>query len=292
MMKQAIINFHQRFCQQCIILLGSIFVALFFLFLILVFLIIASLILPSLHAQYYQHHERGWHWYEAQQVQELEEFPQEAEHPTSERKKPDSLRKKSPKEIVASYREELENRLADAWMYPTPHKIKAYQEMQQDMVNRSKTFSEGWMQNVFLNPDLDNTITNPVNQRARHVQFDLEKKHVKEIIESLAQEYGLFFFFSGECEYCHQFAPIVKQFSDQYGWQVLAISLDGGQLEEFPGAQPDNGLFDQWQQGKKRVMPALYAVNPNTGHVIPIALGMTGIDQMEIRIMAIVGEKR
>ena len=237
-------------------------------------------------SQYYQNHEKGWHWYEPHAVEEKTE-PSAVEAAPKE-----PAKRKSPKEIVASYREELENRLADAWMHPTPHKIKAYQEMQKDMMDRSKNFSEGWMQNVFLNPDLDNTIANPVNQRARHVQLDLQKKQVKETIHGLSAEYGLFFFFSGACEYCHQFAPIVKQFSDQYGWAVLPISLDGGQLEVFPNAQPDNGLFDQWQQGgsQGRVMPALFAVNPNTGHVIPIALGMTSIDQMEIRIMSIVGK--
>ena len=241
-------------------------------------------------AQYYQNHEKGWHWYEVQALEEKREEPAEAATPAAEKK--ESARRKSPKEIVASYREELENRLADAWMHPTPHKIKAYQEMQKDMMDRSKNFSEGWMQNVFLNPALDNTIANPVNQRARHVQLDLQKKQVKETIHGLSAEYGLFFFFSGACEYCHQFAPIVKQFSEQYGWAVLPISLDGGQLEVFPNAQPDNGLFAQWQQGGEqgRVMPALYAVNPNTGHVIPIALGMTSIDQMEIRIMSLVGK--
>jgi conjugal transfer pilus assembly protein TraF len=119
------------------------------------------------------------------------------------------------------------------------------------------------------------------------VQLDLEKQQIKATIQSLAKEYGLFFFFSGGCEYCHQFAPIVRQFSEQYGWAVLAVSLDGGQLKEFPHAQPDNGLFAQWQPGGQ-VMPALYAVNPNTGHVIPIAFGMTSIDQMEIRIMSLV----
>ena len=80
----------------------------------------------------------------------------------------------------------------------------------------------------------------------------------------------------------------MKHFSEQYGWQVLAISLDGGKLETFPNAQPDNGLFKQWDV---QVMPALYAVNPKTGHVIPIALGMTGIDQMEVRIMSLVGQR-
>jgi conjugal transfer pilus assembly protein TraF len=242
---------------------------------------------------YYQNHEKGWHWYE---IQELEDRNQEVGTKDIQKEQPQKQalpqKPKSPKEIVASYREELENRLADAWMHPTPHKIKAYQEMQKDMMDRSKTFSEGWMQNVFLNPGLDTTIANPVNQRARHVQLDLEKQQIKATIQSLAKEYGLFFFFSGGCEYCHQFAPIVKQFSEQYGWSVLPISLDGGQLEVFPNAQPDNGLFEQWQQGGHKVMPALFAVNPNTGHVIPIALGMTSIDQMEIRIMSLVGKNR
>lgn len=237
-------------------------------------------------ASYYQHHEKGWHWYEEQIENDRVQHSDEQDN-QKEKEKP--KKRKSPKEIVAIYREELENRLADAWMHPSPQKIRAYQEMQKDLTDRSKAFSEGWMQSVFSNPTLDHTLVSPVNQRARHVHLDLEKKQVKETIHALSKEYGLFFFFSGNCEYCHQFAPMVKQFSEQYGWEVLPISLDGGQLALFPNAQSDNGLFAQWQPGEQgQVMPALFAVNPTTGHVIPVALGMTSIDQMEIRIMSLV----
>ena len=237
---------------------------------------------------FYQDHAHGWHWYEMQEPEdrsqgsEVENIKQEQPYV------PSKSQKQSPKEIIAAYREELENRLADAWLHPTLEKIKAYQAMQKDMLDRSKNFSDVWMQSVFLNPGLDNTIASPVNQKARHIQLDLQSKQVKQTITNLAQEYGLFFFFSGSCDYCHAFAPIVKMFELQYGWEVLAISLDGGSIAEFPDARPDNGLFQQWQVG---VMPALYAVNPNSGHVIPIALGMTSIDQMEIRIMSLAGQK-
>ncbi len=246
---------------------------------------------PTVQPTFFSDHAHGWHWYEAQESGTRDREP-ENEDNQKEQAKP--AKRRTPKEVVANYREELENRLADAWMHPTPSKIKAYQSMQKDMMDRSKNFSDGWMQNVFLNPALDNTISNPVNQKARHVQLDLQKKQVTQTIQGLASEYGLFFFFSGACQYCHEFAPIVKRFSEQYGWQVLAITLDGGKLEAFPNAQPDNGLFAQWQSGGQggeqgQVMPALYAVNPKTGHVIPIALGMTSIDQMEIRIMSLVG---
>ena len=237
---------------------------------------------------FYGDHAHGWHWYEKQDSEDRNQEPVQESVTGSQQSGLESSKPKTPKEIVTAYREELENRLADAWLRPTPTRIKAYQEMQQDMLNRSQTFSDVWMQSVFLNPKLDSTIANPVNQKARHIQLDLRSKQVKQTITSLAQEYGLFFFFSGNCEFCHEFAPIVKMFSEQYGWQVLAISLDGGAIAEFPDAKPDNGLFEQWQVG---VMPALYAVNPNTGHVIPIALGMTSIDQMEIRIMSLAGQK-
>ncbi len=252
--------------------------------------LIGVMLISSLEAtSYYQVHEKGWHWYEPQEIPREEEQQSAEKSLNTSKNSSIPLKKKAPKEVVASYREELENRLAAAWIDPTPKKIRAYQDMQKDMMDRSKAFSEGWMQSVFLNPTLDHTLVSPVNQRARHVQLDLEKKQVKETIQVLAKEYGLFFFFSGNCEYCHQFAPIVKQFSEQYGWEVLPISLDGGQLELFPNAQPDNGLFVQWQPGNQgQVMPALFAVNPNTGHVIPIAFGMTSIDQMEIRIMSLV----
>ena len=66
---------------------------------------------------------------------------------------------------------------------------------------------------------------------------------------------------------------------------MITISQDGESLEEFPEAEPDNGLFAAW---KVEVLPSLYAVNPNTGHVLPIAFGLTSLDQMEERIVTLV----
>jgi conjugal transfer pilus assembly protein TraF len=128
-----------------------------------------------------------------------------------------------------------------------------------------------------------------VNHQARHIQIDQEKKRTQRTIQGLSQEYGLFFFFSGSCPYCHQFAPIVKRFSELYGWNVIAISLDGESIKEFPHAESDNGLFELW--GIKS-LPALFAVNPRTQEVVPIAQGLTSLDEMETRIMTLVGAKK
>ncbi|MBP9752205.1 MAG: type-F conjugative transfer system pilin assembly protein TraF [Proteobacteria bacterium] len=230
---------------------------------------------------FFNTHSKGWHWYE-KIIEEEDELKKDV-------KKEDQKQKPmTPSETVKAYSKELENRLHKAWINPTGENIKSYMEMQKDMVDRSETFSKNWMQTIFTNPLLDETLKNPVNQKARHLQLDLQKQKTKETIKGLSKEYGLFFFFSSKCAYCHEFAPIVKNFSEIHEWEVLAISLDGGQSDVFKNSVPDNGLFEQWNV---QVLPALFAVNPTTGHVIPVAYGLTSIDEMENRIMQLVENK-
>lgn len=247
-----------------------------------VFTLLAS---ASYADSFFKDHARGWHWYEA--MPEPEEENLLKEQATQVDAAAPSL--KTPSELVKAYREELENRLHRAWVDPTHKNIKSYQEMQKDMMDRSKVFSHTWLQTVFQNPDLDHTLVSPVNQQARHLQLDLEKERTHKTIKTLSQENGLFFFFAGDCPHCHTFAPIVKRFSEQYGWNVIAISVDGGTVAEFPDAQNDNGLFQAWEV---KVLPSLYAVNPSTKTVIPVAYGVTAMDEMENRIMTLIGAQQ
>ena len=241
-------------------------------------------------ASFFGEHARGWHWYETLPVidepfeAKKEEKPllSEVEGKTGDKEVSHS---QTPTELINAYRKKLEGRLHAAWVNPTPQNLKAYQEMQKDLMDRSQTFATVWMQSVFQNPELDHTLVSPVNQQGRHLHIDLEKERTARTIQNLSQEYGLFFFFSGDCPYCHQFAPIVKRFAETYGWEVIAISVDGGPLGEFPNAQNDNGLFEAW--GLK-VLPSLFAVNPKTKSTIPIAYGLTSLDEMENRIMTLV----
>lgn len=228
---------------------------------------------------FYQDHTRGWHWYETLPIPE-EKKPED--------KEADSSKHQSPTAFVKAYREELESRLHKAWLKPTLDNIRSYQEMQKDMMERSKIFSLSWMKSIYENPALDHTLVSPVNQQARHIQIDQEKHRTQETIRDLSQDYGLFFFFSSNCPYCHQFAPIVKRFAETHGWEVIAISTDGGSIEAFPDAEADNGLSQIWNI---KALPALFAVNPRTKAAIPIAYGLTSQDEMENRIMALIGGK-
>jgi conjugal transfer pilus assembly protein TraF len=226
-------------------------------------------------AAFFEQSAEGWHWYQDPPIIEPSKEPAPTVAPKIT----------NPTELVKAYRQELEKKLHLAWVAPTPKNVQDYQEMQRDLMQRSENFSKTWMQVVYQNPHLDHTLVAPVNQKARHIYLDQEKNRTAGLIQSLKEKYGLFFFFSGQCEYCHQFAPIVQQFANKYGWQVIAISVDGGVVPGFKEILPDNGLVAKW---KVSVLPALFAVDPKTEHVLPIAYGLTALDQMEERIKALV----
>ena len=110
-------------------------------------------------------HARGWHWYEALPLKE--ETPDQDEGTGKEGERRSLPHPKTPTDLIKAYREELENRLHTAWVHPTPQNIKAYQEMQKDMMDRSKLFSTVWLQTVQQNPEL---IVISRQQQGRHLQ--------------------------------------------------------------------------------------------------------------------------
>ncbi len=232
-------------------------------------LAICWLITSELDAAFFDNHNEGWHWYIDPKL------PQEEANP---------LPQASPTEQVQAYKKKLEFLLHKAIMQPSYQNIKAYQLMQKDLMDRSQHFANVWMQVVYQNPELDNTVKFPVNQKARHIYLDNQQSKIENSIYKLRNQYGLFFFFSSNCSYCHQFAPIVARFAKQYDWRVIAISLDGEGVAEFPEFMPDNGLAAKWNV---TALPSLFAVNPETGHILPVAFGLTSIQQMETRIMAL-----
>lgn len=148
-------------------------------------------------------------------------------------------------------------------------------------MDQSERFSEAWKEVVLKTPSLDETLVHPVDQNARHIYYRERHQDIAKRIKVLAQEYGLFFFFKGACDYCHHFAPIVKDFAKKHGWSVLAVSLDGGTLPEFPGARKDNGMAVRLQVSH---VPALIAFHPSSGQMIPLAYGLISESEIEERI--------
>lgn len=224
-------------------------------------------------AGFFHDHAQGWHWYESQSFKD--------------EKKPLVKKMKKHHQPSASirllqFKQELKRRLDQALMSPTVAHLKSYMSLQKAMMDRAQKFGTTWMEVVYRHPELDYTATHPVNQAGIFTAAASKKKTIERKIQALSHTHGLFFFFKGDCDYCHAFAPIVKSFSQKYGWHVLAISMDGSTLKDFPDALRDNGAAERLHVTH---FPTLLAVHPKDQTVIPISYGLTSHDQMEERIL-------
>ena len=205
----------------------------------------------------------GWHWYEDRKQEEKQE---------------------NSSERISNLRTDLEQKLNLAIDTPTEENLISYMELQKHLLEKSQNFSEMWQRVIYTNPHLDYTTQFPVSQSARHIYLDEERKQIKQTIQNLSREYGLVFFFKGDCPYCHGFAPVVKRFAQSYGWEVLPVTLDGGIVPEFPNPQKDNGTA---RNIGISAVPALIAIHPATRKVIPLAYGMVSEAEIENRIVTL-----
>lgn len=232
----------------------------------------------NVHADYLDRKAEGWHFYE-----ELNQQPSQTKD-----KKP-STENQDPVQQLTAFKEDVERLKATAVMNPTTENVQAYMLIQKQLMDRSSQFAQKWMEVVYTTPNLDYTVKHPTSQAARHVYLDQQKVKMNVQVKALSKSHGLFFFFSNSCAYCKNFAPIVKAFADKYGWEVMAISIDGSTLPEFPNAVMDNGTAKALGV---EFVPTLLAVNPTREEIIPLSNGMSSQDQILDRIRVLIIERK
>jgi conjugal transfer pilus assembly protein TraF len=251
---------------------------------LLISLMVGWMILASSQAShFYERHAEGWFWYEPGT---WNQEPGIRKEETAE-DKPRSLAEKAS-ETLAAYKKNLEQKLHLALMSPTSQNVQQYMQAQKEMMERSEQFSKRWQQVVLMNPDLNQEVKFPTAQYARHVYDDQIRQKTEQTIQRFSKTFGLFYFFSGDCPYCHEFAPIIKMFAEKYQWEVMAISMDGSSIDLFENTQKDNGIAAAL--GVQSV-PTLMAYNATTQELVPLSYAPTSLDQLEANIMVLVGEE-
>lgn len=244
---------------------------------ILIFNIVLIASLSYSKDAFYKGRARGWHWYETKPKEE------EKENIENEKidKNPEDTSKLSPTEIINNIKKDTEAKLHKAIITPTEENIIAYIKAQEKIGDSSEKFAKVWQKVIYKNPILDRTLKYPISNNALHLarKDDLELKREK--IRELSKEYGLMFFFRGDCKYCQGFATIVQNFSKLYNWDLMPIQIGTVTLPEFKNATHDNGVSEKLGI---TTVPALIAVHPKTGNMIPLAFGYVSEDEIEDRI--------
>jgi conjugal transfer pilus assembly protein TraF len=240
----------------------------------------SSLITHALAEQrYFDKHKEGWFWYKEKREREKEVKREKDKE--EKRKEPES-----PTLTVEDIRKKGEELFNRAVLDPTPENVLAYMRFQKLILDRSKHFAEVWRTVLWENPELDETVKNPASTLGIQLAGEERKKSIREVIGKIREIGKLVFFFTSTCPYCKEEGRLLKVFSENYGLGVMAVSLDGGGLEEWKDYVLDNG---QARNLGVSEVPTLFLLIP-PDKVIRIGTGLLTYDELERRLY-IVGKE-
>jgi conjugal transfer pilus assembly protein TraF len=228
---------------------------------------------------------RGWHFYEDPEVEDQRPPapPKAAVAPS----RPAPAAPARPPELLEFERlqKTLEEVRNVAIMRPTEANVRRYMELEAQVVARASTFADVAQRVAWSTPELDPTVQGrPVNAKALEVFEQQQLADRSRTIADLGRDHVLFFFFRGDCPYCHAFAPTLEAIQARHGIRIEAVSVDGGAMPGFPGARRDNGIATALRVTQ---VPAVYLAQPFTGKITPIGFGVLSESQLLERIAAV-----
>jgi conjugal transfer pilus assembly protein TraF len=228
-------------------------------------------------ATYWRQHREGWFWYR-DPVPTKPRTPAKTPKRSSELADFDALQKR------------LEDLKRIAVMNPSDANLLAYMRLQRTVMDKSQTFADRWQRLVWSVPDLDYGMTGrPTNAMAINVFDDQQRSGDADTVRALAATHGLIFVFRSDCPFCHRFAPILKRFEQEFGITVLAVSMDGGTLPDYPDARPDNGIATRLQA---RSVPAVYLTQPSRREIRPVGFGLMSDSELLERVAALARDQK
>ncbi|MGJ9418681.1 conjugal transfer protein TraF [Massilia sp. CMS3.1] len=238
---------------------------------------------PGPGPRYWSDNWRGWHFYEEPEPSD-ETDPPRKRQPSSvpaapaQRRAPELVQFEALQKTLEQYRN-------IAIIKPTEANVRRYMELESKIVAQASHFADVAQRVAWATPELDPTLQGrPVNAKAIEV-FEQDQLTTRSAaMAALGKDHVLFFFFRGDCPFCHAFAPTLEAFQARYGINVVAISVDGGPMPGFPNARADNGIA---RTLKVTQVPAVFLAQPYSGKISPIGFGVLSESQLLERISTV-----
>jgi len=249
--------------------------------------LLLAFIAPALFAEgepstYFDDSQRGWFWRELPPEPIEEELIEEDVPPSVVIAPAQEEPVLSPREQLKRQGEEWEDAMASAILDPSPENYRRYLELTDAIMAQSQDFATGMKRSIWTTPEYDYTLQAPVSPEAIVVKSSEQNRKNDAALSLTAQDKGLLFFFESDCGYCTRFAPILKQFEQQYGFHIIPISLDGVGIPGYENPQPNVALGDQLNVDH---IPALYLVDPDLNTVAPIGFGYTPWSELQQKVL-------
>lgn len=170
---------------------------------------------------------RGWLWFENKDKGEAAKGYDRGNNQSLD------ISPKEAKEEIERFAKELEELKFMMLARPTAENVKAYRDKEKQMWDQAEALHEAWDLANLLYPQQRDLINNPVNVHGVKAKRAMQEEENTEKLKKLAQDFELVLFFSHSCGYCKLLSPVLKNFGEQYGFNIAAVSREGSKHEYF-----------------------------------------------------------
>jgi conjugal transfer pilus assembly protein TraF len=170
----------------------------------------------------------------------------------------------------------------------TESNLLAYLQVHKETFNRSQRFTDMWQTVVWTHPELDFTAGNPSSIVGHEIYAEHKKAEEEQLLESMRDRMGLFFFYTSTCPFCQKQSQLLKVFADTYGISVKPVTRDGRSLVEWPNSELDNGMGEQIGVNK---VPVIYMAIPEEQFLVPIGAGVLTVQELHDRMVLILKQR-
>lgn len=164
----------------------------------------------------------------------------------------------------------------------------AYLKVHKETFNRSQRFTDMWQTVVWTHPELDFTSNNPSSVMGHEIYAEQKKVEEEELLTSMRDRMGLFFFYTSTCPFCQKQSQLLKVFADTYGISIKPVTRDGYSLAEWPNSEVDNGMGEQIGVNK---VPVIYMAIPDEQFLVPIGAGVITVQELHDRMVMILKQR-
>lgn len=238
-----------------------------------VFIILVSFYM-NCYADYRSNNLEGFNWYNEKDLELEKEDNVKSEVPSQKEELPEyekNIRSLQARH-KAAHRRALDN--------PTKDNLLEELRLEKEMMNKSKIYAERRVAVAAISPEYIDMKSHS-NVLHRSVQERVEKKEMDAKLNKLSQRWGLILQIQDDCLHCHTFAPIVLEFANKYGFELLAASASGNEFKGISGVV-DSGEMVMFNP--KRETPILYLVKMDGKEVFPISRGINSEMQIILNI--------
>ncbi len=208
----------------------------------------------------------GWLWYQdpvpEMKAEKKTKKPNQKQNPSSQPSKP-----RTAVEEMASNRKQYDEAMAKAILYPTLDNVTRARHIHDAIIAQAGEFQQSWTISELLDQQSAVDVTSP---GALKIARKEEEKALENSLKELSKTYGLIFVFKADCPYCHQFAPVIKEFANEHGFKIEGLSAGEGCFEGMVCSKNARAVSNINPDG---AYPLLYLANPSTNDLIPVAKG-------------------